>query len=97
VNARNGHFQGGGVEKVGATREHNRPRIEARGTCARGGDDSVFEVKKSSLSGGIESVRDTGGKGGSSSIYLRVHSVRDAHCRQSGSKCAVGLIEDCVR
>ena len=57
-----------------------------------GGMDSV-KLSKSSLTGGIDSVRDAGGKGGRISIYLRMYGIRDAHGRHSGSKCAVGLID----
>jgi hypothetical protein len=45
----------------------------------------------------IDSVMDAGSKGDRSSIHLCMHGIRDAHGRHSGSKCAVGLIEDLVR
>jgi hypothetical protein len=60
-----------------------------------------LNFSKSGLTGGIDSfidsVMDTGSKGSRSSIYVRMHCIRDAHCRHSGSKCTVGLIEDLVR
>ena len=60
-----------------------------------------MNFNKSGLRGGIDScvdsVMDAGSKGGRSSIYLRMHGIRDAHGRHSGSKCAVGLIEDLTR
>jgi hypothetical protein len=78
-------------------RGHNRPRVEARAARARGGGSSVFKISKSGLSGGIDSVRDAGVKGGTSGVHFRMHSVRGAHGRHSGDKCAVRLIESCVR
>ena len=88
------HFQGGRVEKVGASRGHNRPRIEARAARAGGGGSSVLNFNKSGLRGGIDScvdsVMDAGSKGGRSSIYLRMHGIRDAHGRHSGSRTTSG-------
>jgi hypothetical protein len=86
---------------VGATRGHNRPRVEARAARSGGGGGSVMNFSKSGLRGGIDScidsVMDAGSKGSGSSIYVRMHGIRDAHCRHSDSKCTVGLIEDLVR
>ena len=56
MNATDGHFQGGGVEKVGATRGHNTPRVEAStGRRLSGGGGGVVIKRRSGLRGGIES------------------------------------------
>jgi hypothetical protein len=57
-NATDGHSQGGGVEKVGATRGHNTPRVEAstgRRLSGGGGGVVIKLFSKSGLRGGIES------------------------------------------
>jgi hypothetical protein len=56
MNSTDGHFQGGGVEKVGATWGHNTPRVEAS-TARRlsGGGGGVVIKSRSCLRGGIES------------------------------------------
>jgi hypothetical protein len=57
-NATDGHSQGGGVEKVSATRRHNTPRVEASTSrrLSGGGGGGVIKLKlsKSGLRGGIE-------------------------------------------
>jgi len=57
-NATDGHSQGGGVEKVSATRRHNTPRVEASTgrRLSGGGGGGVIKLKrsKSGLRGGIE-------------------------------------------
>ena len=57
-NATDGHSQGGGVEKVGATRGHSTPRVEAStGRRLSGGGGGVvikLKLSKSGLRGGIE-------------------------------------------
>jgi hypothetical protein len=56
MNATDGHFQGGGVEKVGATLGHNTPRVEAStGRRLSGGGGGVVIKSRSGLRGGIES------------------------------------------
>jgi hypothetical protein len=58
MNATDGHSQGGGVEKVGATRGHNTPRVEAspgRRLSGGGGGVVIKLFSKSGLRGGIES------------------------------------------
>ena len=57
-NATDGHSQGGGVEKVGATRGHSTPRVEAstgRRLSGGGGGVVIKLFSKSGLRGGIES------------------------------------------
>ena len=57
-NATNGHSQGGGVEKVGATRGHNTPSVEAstgRRLSGSGGGVVIKLFSKSGLRGVIES------------------------------------------
>jgi hypothetical protein len=50
MNATDGHFQGGGVEKVGATRGHNTPRVEAStGRRLSGGGGGVVIKNRSGL------------------------------------------------
>ena len=67
-NATDGHSQGGGVEKVGATRGHSTPRVATKGhstprveastgrRLSGGGGGVVIKLKlsKSGLRGGIE-------------------------------------------
>ena len=49
MNATDGHSQGGGVEKVGATRGHNTPRVEASTgrRLSGGGGGVVIKLKLS--------------------------------------------------
>ncbi len=56
MNATDGHFQGGGVEMVGATQGHNTPRVEAS-TSLRlsGGGGGVVIKSRCGLRVGIES------------------------------------------
>ena len=56
-NATDGHSQGGGVEKVSATRRYNTPRVEAstsRRLSVGGGGVIKLKLSKSGLRGGIE-------------------------------------------
>jgi len=57
-NATDGHSQGGGVEKVGATRGHSTPRVEAStGRRLSGGGGGVvikLKLSQGGLRGGIE-------------------------------------------
>ena len=81
--ATDGHSEGGGVEKVGATRGHNTPSVEAstgRRLSGSGGGVVIKLFSKSGLRGGIESegVSLRGGNDGRRGLRGDVDSVGDA-------------------
>ena len=90
MNGTDGHFQGGGVEKVGATRGHNTPRVEAStgSRLSGGGGGVVIKLfSKSGLRGGIESkgLSLRGGVDGRRGLRGDVDSIGDAISKRGSS------------